>query len=101
VHHIENECFHAIEGRVRSQSRRRNLFSQTGQQRLRSKIDPQAIHTVDAKRGKLIVVAQPAGHIEAFSVDLFRLVTTGKRDQAAIKAIFLEHDMDMLAPPSC
>ena len=99
VHHIENECFYAIEGEYEIKVGEETFSLRPGSSVYAPRLIPHAIHTVDEKRGKLIVVAQPAGHIEAFSVDLFRLVSTGPRDQAAIKAIFLKHDMDVLGPP--
>jgi mannose-6-phosphate isomerase-like protein (cupin superfamily) len=99
VHHIENECFYAVEGEYEIKVGEETFHLRPGCSVYAPRLIPHAIHTVDEKRGKLIVVAQPAGHIEAFSVDLFRLVSTGPRDQAAIKAIFLKHDIDVLAPP--
>jgi hypothetical protein len=47
----------------------------------------------------MMVVAQPAGHIEAFSVDLFKVISSGIHDEAAIKAVFLKHNMDVVGPP--
>jgi hypothetical protein len=46
-----------------------------------------------------MVVAQPAGHIEAWSVDLFKLFSSGTHDEAAIKALFLKHNMEIVGPP--
>jgi hypothetical protein len=46
-----------------------------------------------------MVVAQPAGHIEAFPVDLFKLVSSGTYNEAALKTVFLKHNMEIVGPP--
>jgi hypothetical protein len=46
-----------------------------------------------------MVVAQPAGQIEAFSIDLFKLISSGIRDGTTLKALFLKHDMEVVGPP--
>jgi mannose-6-phosphate isomerase-like protein (cupin superfamily) len=99
VHHIENECFYAIEGEYEVKVGEEIFPLKPGSSVYAPRLIPHAIHTVGQRRGKLMVVAQPAGHIEAFSADLFKLVSSGTRDQAAIGAIFLRHDMDVVGQP--
>jgi mannose-6-phosphate isomerase-like protein (cupin superfamily) len=99
VHHVENESFYAIEGEYEIKVGDEMFHLKPGGNVYAPKLMPHAISQVSPAGGKLIVVVQPAGEIEAFSVDLFKLVSSGTRDGATLKAVFLKHDMDVVGPP--
>jgi quercetin dioxygenase-like cupin family protein len=99
VHHVENECFYAIEGEYEVKVGDGVFHLKPGSSVYAPKLIPHAINDVSEKGGKMMVVAQPAGQIEAFSVDLFKLISSGTRDGATLKTLFLKHDMDVVGPP--
>jgi hypothetical protein len=47
----------------------------------------------------LLVVAQPAGNIEASSEDLEKLTAGENLDPGAFRALFEKHDMEIVGPP--
>jgi mannose-6-phosphate isomerase-like protein (cupin superfamily) len=99
VHHVENEWFYAIDGEYEIKVGDDIFHLKPGGSVYAPKLIPHAINDVSEKGGKMMVVAQPAGHIEAFSVDLFKVISSGTYDEAAIKALFLKHNMDVVGPP--
>jgi mannose-6-phosphate isomerase-like protein (cupin superfamily) len=99
VHHVENEWFYAIEGEYDVKVGDDIFHLKPGGSVYAPKLIPHAFSDVSEKGGKMMVVAQPAGHIEAFSVDLFKVISSGTHDEAAIKAVFLKHNMDVVGPP--
>jgi mannose-6-phosphate isomerase-like protein (cupin superfamily) len=99
VHQVENEWFYAIEGEYDVKVGDDIFHLKPGGSVYAPKLIPHAISDVSEKGGKMMVVAQPAGHIEAFSVDLFKVISSGTHDEAAIKAVFLKHNMDVVGPP--
>jgi hypothetical protein len=61
---------------------------------------PHEWHDVGATAGKMLVVVQPSGNIEAFSEDLERLSMGENRgDAGAFKALFEKYDMEIVRPP--
>ena len=60
---------------------------------------PHTWHDVGEKPGRMLVVAQPAGHLEGFVKDLAKLGATGTREPGAMKALFERHNMEMVGPP--
>jgi quercetin dioxygenase-like cupin family protein len=99
VHHIENEWFYALEGEYDIQVGNEIFYLKPGASVYAPKLIPHTWHDVADKGSRMLVVAQPAGHIEAFSVDLFKLIASGTRDETAMKALFHRHDMEMVGPP--
>jgi mannose-6-phosphate isomerase-like protein (cupin superfamily) len=73
VHHVENEWFYAIEGEYEVKIGDEIFYLKPGGSVHASKLIHHAINDVRDRGGKLMVVAQPADHIEAVSVDLFKL----------------------------
>lgn len=63
------------------------------------KLIPHAWHDVGATPGKMLVVAQPAGHLEAFAEDLEKLTADKNADPAAYEALFEKHDIEIVGPP--
>jgi hypothetical protein len=59
-------------------------------------------HTWQAAGGKdvrFLSLAQPAGHLEEFLVDLSKLQQKGALQPAAVKALFDRYDMEVMGPP--
>lgn len=99
VHHIENEWFYAIRGEYEVKVGDDIFHLKAGGSVYAPKLIPHAISDVSEKGGKMMVVAQPAGHIEAFSVDLFKVTSSGTNNEAAFRAVFLKHNMEIVGPP--
>jgi quercetin dioxygenase-like cupin family protein len=100
VHHIENEWFYALEGEYDIQVGDQVYRLKPGASVYGPKLIPHAWHDVGATAGKMLVVAQPAGNMEAFSEDLEKLSAGENRvDPGAFKALFEKHDMEIVGPP--
>jgi quercetin dioxygenase-like cupin family protein len=100
VHHIENEWFYALEGEYDIQVGDQVYHLKPGASVYGPKLIPHAWHDVGATAGKMLVVVQPAGNIEAFSEDLEKLSAGENRnDPGAFKALFEKHDMEIVGPP--
>ena len=99
VNHIENEWFYALEGEYDIQVGDQIFHLKPGGSAFGPRMVPHTWHDVGAVPGKMLVVAQPAGHIEAFTEDLEKLVAAGPPDPAAFKALFEKHDMEIVGPP--
>ena len=99
VHHVENEWFYAVEGEYDIQVADQIFHLKPGGSAFGPRMIPHTWHDVGRVPGKMLVVAQPAGHIEAFTADLEKLVAAGPPDPAAFKALFQKHDMEIVGPP--
>lgn len=99
VHHIENEWFYALQGEYDIQVGDQVFHLKPGGSVYAPKLIPHAWHDVGATPGKMLVVAQPAGHLEAFAEDLEKLTAEKNADPAAHKALFEKHDMEIVGPP--
>ena len=99
VHHVENEWFYALEGEYDIKVGNEIFHLSQGGSVYAPKLIPHTFHDVSDKGSRLLVVVQPAGHIEAFSVDLFKLIASGNRDESTIRALFQKHDMELVGPP--
>ena len=99
VHHVENEWFYALEGEYDIQVGDQIFHLNPGGSAFGPRMIPHTWHDVGSVPGKMLVVAQPAGHIEAFTEDLEKLVATGPPSPAAFKALFEKHDMEIVGPP--
>jgi mannose-6-phosphate isomerase-like protein (cupin superfamily) len=99
VHHVENEWFYVFEGEYEIKVGNEIFHLKAEGSIYAPKQIPHAFHDVGETGGKMLVVVQPAGHIESFSVDLFKLVTSGTRDEIALKVPFQKHEMEIVGPP--
>lgn len=100
IHDIENEWFYALEGEYDIQVGDQVYRLEPGASVYGPKMIPHAWHDVGATAGKMLVVVQPAGNIEAFSEDLEKLSAGENRnDPGAFKALFEKHDMEIVGPP--
>jgi len=99
VHHIENEWFYALEGEYDIQLGDHVFHLKPGGSVYAPKLIPHAWHDVGAAPGELLVVAQPAGQLEAFAEDVEKLSAGKNADPAAYKALFEKHDMEIVGLP--
>jgi mannose-6-phosphate isomerase-like protein (cupin superfamily) len=99
VHHVENEWFYALEGEYDIQVGDQIFHLKPGGSAFGPRMIPHTWHDVGPVPGKMLVVAQPAGHIEAFTEDLEKLVAAGPPSPAAFKALFQKHDMEIVGQP--
>lgn len=99
VHHVENEWFYALEGEYDIQVGDQVFHLKPGGSAYGPRMIPHTWHDVGQVPGKMLVVAQPAGHIEALPEDLERLLAASPPDPNAFKALFLKHDMEIVGPP--
>lgn len=99
VHRIENEWFYALEGEYDIKVGDQVLHLKPGASVYGPKLIPHAGHDVGATPGKMLVVAQPAGRLEAFAEDPEKLTAGRNPDPGAYKALFENHDMEIVGPP--
>jgi mannose-6-phosphate isomerase-like protein (cupin superfamily) len=99
VHHVQNEWFYAFAGEYDIKVGDEIFHLTPGGSVYAPKLIPHTFHDVSEKGSKLLVVIQPAGHAEAFAVDLFKLIASGNREESAMRALFQKYDMEMLGPP--
>ncbi|MBZ5611708.1 MAG: cupin domain-containing protein [Acidobacteriia bacterium] len=98
VHHVENEWFYVLEGEYDIQVGAQVHHLRPGASAYGPKLIPHAWHDVGATPGKMLVVAQPAGNLEAFSEELEEL-RGHPADPATFKALFEKYDMEIVGPP--
>ena len=99
VHHVENEFFYALEGEYDIQVGAQIFHLKPGGSVYGPKLIPHAWHDVGETPGRLIVVAQPAGHLEAFARDLDKLTPADMQNAGAMKALYQKHNMEIVGPP--
>jgi mannose-6-phosphate isomerase-like protein (cupin superfamily) len=99
IHHVENEWFYVLEGEYDIQVGDRLFNLKRGASVYAPRLIPHSWHDVGEAPGRMLVVAQPAGGMEAFAKDLFRLAGTGAPDPSAMKALFEKHNMEIVGPP--
>lgn len=99
VHHIENEWFYVLEGEYDIRIGDQVVRLKPGASAYGPKLIPHTWRDVGSAPGRLLVVAQPAGHIEAFTLDLEALTAKGPASPEAYKALFARHDMEIAGPP--
>jgi mannose-6-phosphate isomerase-like protein (cupin superfamily) len=98
-HHIENEWFYALDGEYDVQVSDSVYHIKRGGSVYGPRMVPHTWRNVGKTPGRLMVVAQPAGHLEAFLEDLANLGPPDKRDPAAYRAVYAKHQMDIVGPP--
>jgi mannose-6-phosphate isomerase-like protein (cupin superfamily) len=99
LHHVENEWFYALDGEYDIKVGDQLFNLKPGGSVYAPKMIPHTWHDVGEKPGRMLVVAQPAGHLEAFVKDLAKLGVAGARQPGAMKALFERHNMEMVGPP--
>jgi mannose-6-phosphate isomerase-like protein (cupin superfamily) len=99
IHHVENEWFYALEGEYDIQVGEQVFHLKPGGSVYGPKLIPHTWHDVGSIPGKMLVVVQPAGHMEAFVEDLQKLMPSQMRDPAIEKALFEKYDIELAGPP--
>ena len=66
VHHVENEWFYALDGEYDIQGGNEIFHLKPGASVNAPQLIPHTWHDVGDKGSRMLVVAQPAGHIEGF-----------------------------------
>ena len=98
-HHVENEWFYALEGEYDVQVGGSLFHIKSGGSVFCPRMMPHTWRDVGSASGKLMIMAQPAGHIEAFLEDLANLGPPSTRDPAAYRAVYARYEMDIVGPP--
>jgi quercetin dioxygenase-like cupin family protein len=96
VHPNQDEIFYVLEGSYRFKVGDELFDLSVGESIFLPRAVPHA-WTQASEKGKMMVVLQPAGKLENFFVTMAAL--TEEPDQAAIKKIFAENDMEVVGPP--
>ena len=99
IHHVENEWFYALEGEYDIQVGAEIFHLTPGGNVYGPKLIPHAWHDVGDRPGRMLVVAQPAGHLEAFARDLDKLTPADMQNAGAMKALYQKHNMEIVGPP--
>jgi quercetin 2,3-dioxygenase len=99
VHHVENEWFYALEGEYDIQVGTEIFHLKPGGSVYGPKLVPHTWHDVGETAGRMLLVAQPAGHLEAFAKDLESMGPDGMQAPGAEKALFERHNMEIAGPP--
>jgi mannose-6-phosphate isomerase-like protein (cupin superfamily) len=99
VHHIEDECFHVLEGQLKVQVGPRIFMLDQGASVYLPRMVPHTWQTVGQRPARFLSLAQPAGRLEAYVIALSALVRQGAPDAASMKALFEEYEMEMIGPP--
>jgi hypothetical protein len=96
---VENEWFYALEGEYDIQVGTETFHLTTGGSVYGPKLVPHTWHDVGETPGRMLVVAQPAGHLEAFAKDLESIGPDAMQAPGAEKALFERHNMEIAGPP--
>ena len=99
THRIENEWFYVLEGEYDIKVGDQIHHLEPGGSAYGPKLIPHTWHCVSPTAGRLIVVSQPAGHLESFVVDLEKLTPVQLGDPAVEKRLFEKHEIEMAGPP--
>lgn len=96
VHHFQDEIFRVIEGEYQFQVGEDKFHLTVGDSIFLPRKVPHAWTQV-AEKGKLLVILQPAGKLEAFFVTMSALKS--EPTKAEIDKIFADNEMEVVGPP--
>ncbi|MBO9659289.1 MAG: cupin domain-containing protein [Chitinophagaceae bacterium] len=96
VHPNQDEIFYVLEGSYRFKVGDELFDLAAGESIFLPRAIPHAWTQV-AEKGRMMVILQPAGKLEDFFVTMAAL--KGEPDQATIKRIFAENEMEVVGPP--
>ena len=99
MHHIENECFYVLDGQLQVQIASEVVLIDAGGSVYAPRMVPHTWQTVGGKPVRFLSFAQPAGHLEAFLVDLSTSLRQGIQDPVSMKALFERYEMEVKGPP--
>ena len=98
-HHVENEWFYALDGEYDIQVADSVFHLKPGGSVFGPRMIAHTWRDVGKMPGRLLILAQPAGHLEAFLESLANLGPPSQRDPAAYRAVFTKYEMDIVGPP--
>lgn len=99
LHHIENEFFYVLEGELDVQVGTEIRRLKPGGSAFLPRMVPHTWQPAGGQAVRFLSLAQPAGQLEAYLVDLSKLLQKGAADAAAIQALFERHGMEIKGPP--
>jgi len=97
-HHVENEWFYALDGEYDIQVADSVFHLKPGGSVFGPRMIAHTWRDVGKTPGRLLILAQPAGHLEAFLESLANLGPPSQRDPAAYRAVFTKYEMDIVGP---
>lgn len=99
MHHIENEYFFVLDGELDVQVGKQVTRLKAGDSAYLPRMIPHTWQPSGNREVKFLSLAQPAGHLEAFLVELSKLEQEGRLEPASIKGLFERHEMEVAGPP--
>ena len=99
THRIENEWFYVLEGEYEIKVGEQIYRLEPGGSAYGPRLIPHTWHCVSTTPGRLLVISQPAGHLEAFVEDLVKLTPAQLIDPAVEKALFEKYEIEMAGAP--
>ena len=99
MHHIENEYFFVLEGDLDVQVGKEVIRLKAGGSAYAPRMVPHTWQPAGGREVRFLSLAQPAGHLEAFLVELSKLQKEGRMQPSLIKALFERHEMEVAGPP--
>lgn len=99
MHHVENEHFYVLEGELDVQVGAEIVRLGPGGSVYAPKLIPHTWQPAGTRDVRFLTLAQPAGNLERFLIDLSSLQQRGSLEPAAVKALFQRHHMELVGPP--
>jgi mannose-6-phosphate isomerase-like protein (cupin superfamily) len=99
MHHVENEWFYVLEGEFEIRVGDEHFQLTPGASVFAPKMIPHTWQSVGETPSKMLSLAEPAGHLEAFLVAASQLLRGGPPHPDALKALFEKYDMEVMGPP--
>jgi mannose-6-phosphate isomerase-like protein (cupin superfamily) len=98
-HHVENEWFYALDGEYDIQVADSVFHLKPGGSVFGPRLIAHTWRDVGKMPGRLLILAQPAGHMEAFLEGVANLGPPSQRDPAAYRALYARFHMEIVGPP--
>lgn len=99
LHHTENEWFYTLDGQHDFQVGDKIYHLAPGGSIFAPRMMPHTWQNVGDSPGRMLVLVQPAGRLEAFFALFSKLVSIGALSTGAAKALFEEYDMEVVGQP--
>ena len=99
MHHIENEYFFVLDGELDVQVGKEVIRLKAGGSAYAPRMIPHTWQPAVGREVRFLSLAQPAGHLEAFLVELSKLQQKGRLEPASVKSLFERYEMEVAEPP--
>jgi mannose-6-phosphate isomerase-like protein (cupin superfamily) len=99
MHHVENEWFYALEGEFEIRVGDEYFQLTPGGSVFAPKMIPHTWQSVGETPSKMLSLAEPAGRLENFLIELSKVVLEGPPDPDRYRALFEKYDMEVMGPP--